>query len=85
MAMSPRHFAGIFADEMGITPARYVRRARLERARILLEQTRLGLDEIAARCSFGSAEVMRRTFVEELRVTPGQYRDRFETGPLEKR
>src|SRR5262249_44229659 len=81
MAMSPRHFARVFADEMGVTPARYVRRARLERARILLEQTRFGLDEIAVRCGFGSAEVMRRTFVEELRVTPGQYRDRFETGP----
>lgn len=81
MAMSPRNFARVFRAELGITPARYVRQARLEGARIQLEQTSRGLDEIAMQCGFGSDEVMRRTFIEELRVTPGQYRAHFQICP----
>lgn len=85
MAMSPRNFARVFREETGITPARYVRQARLDAARVMLEQTRRGLDQIAALCGFGSDEVMRRAFVEEMGVSPTQYRTTFETGPLEQR
>ena len=38
-AMSPRHFARVFKDEIGMTPAAYVERARVEGARRLLEST----------------------------------------------
>lgn len=79
MAMSPRNFARVFRAEMGTTPARYIRQARLESARIQLEQTRRGLDEVARRSGFTCAEVMRLAFVEEMRVTPGEYRARFRT------
>jgi transcriptional regulator GlxA family with amidase domain len=79
MAMSPRNFARVFRAELGVTPARYVRAARLEAERIQLEQTRRGLEDIAQRCGFESDEVMRRAFVQELSVTLGQYRSHFET------
>src|SRR5690606_28859944 len=38
-AMSERHFARCFTAEVGLTPARYVERVRVETARRLLEET----------------------------------------------
>src|SRR5262249_53577652 len=41
--MSPRNFARVFLAEIGLTPARYVEQARIERARSLMEETQLTL------------------------------------------
>jgi transcriptional regulator GlxA family with amidase domain len=76
-AMSPRNFARVFVRELGVTPARYVERLRLEAARHHLEQTEKSLEEIASTCGFGSVEVMRRTFNRFLGITPWQYRNHF--------
>jgi transcriptional regulator GlxA family with amidase domain len=84
MAMSPRHFARVFARELGATPARYVERARVEAARTWLEGSEAGLEEVAAACGFGSAETLRRAFQRQLGVPPSAYRDGFAgTGPQE--
>ena len=85
MAMSPRNFSRVVRTETGTTPARYIRQARVEAARTLLEQTRRTVEDIAAYCGFGSAEVMRRSFLDELGVPPASYRSGFETGPLQAR
>lgn len=85
MAMSPRNFSRVFRIETGITPAHYIRRARVEAARTLLEQTRRTMEDIAACCGFNSAEVMRRSFLEVVGVPPASYRSGFETGPLQAR
>lgn len=75
--MSPRHFARVFARETGVTPAEYVSEVRTERARLLLETTDLQVDEIAAKCGFGTVETLRRTFGRTLHVNPRDYRARF--------
>jgi len=80
-AMSPRNFARVFRRETGLTPAKFVERARLDAARRSLEDHKLGLDEVASRCGFGSAERMRRTFHRHLRVLPIDYRRRFHSLP----
>jgi transcriptional regulator GlxA family with amidase domain len=77
MAMSPRNFARIFTRELAVTPARYVENARVEAARQWLEDSRAGLEEIAAACGFGSAETLRRAFQRRLRVSPSAYRGAF--------
>jgi transcriptional regulator GlxA family with amidase domain len=77
VAMSPRNFARVFRRETGITPAKFVERARVDEARRRLEDGGLSLDEVAARCGFASGEHMRRTFLRHLRVVPGEYRKRF--------
>jgi transcriptional regulator GlxA family with amidase domain len=76
-AMSPRHFARVFRAETGVTPARYVERARVEQARSRLEETGAGVEEIARGCGFGTAETMRRAFLRALWVGPSEYRQRF--------
>ncbi len=77
VAMSPRHFARVFQREVGITPAKFILRIRVEAARRRLEESRDDVDSVATRCGFGSAEVMRRAFLRTLRVSPSAYRSRF--------
>lgn len=76
-AMSPRNFARVFAREVGVTPARFVERLRLEAARRRLEESTHGVEAVAAQCGFGSAESMRRTFLRAVCVAPSAYRSRF--------
>ena len=76
-AMSPRHFARVFARETGVTPGRYIERVRIEAARRRLEESSEGVEAVAATCGFGSAEVMRRAFLRVVRVSPAAYRSRF--------
>lgn len=75
--MSPRHFARVFTEQTGETPARFVQRVRVERARGLLEHDGLAVDAVAEQVGFGSAETMRRAFVRTLGVGPSAYRARF--------
>lgn len=77
VAMSPRHFARVFARELGVTPARYVERARVEVARRWLEDSQQPVESVAPESGFGSAETLRRAFLRNLAVTPIEYRARF--------
>ncbi|WP_238453784.1 helix-turn-helix domain-containing protein [Micromonospora sp. ATA51] len=77
--VSARHLGRLFRSELGITPAVYLDRVRVEAAQDLLERGDDTLDVVARRVGFGSPETMRRAFVRELGVTPGAYRSRFRT------
>ena len=77
MAMSERNFARRFTESVGLPPAHYVARARLEAARRKLEENNLRISRVARCCGFGTEETMRRAFVAELGVSPSDYRDRF--------
>ena len=80
-AMSPRHFARLFAREVGTTPARWVEDVRVEAARLLLETTDGTVDAIAAASGFGAAETLRRAFLRRFHVAPTDYRKRFRKEP----
>jgi transcriptional regulator GlxA family with amidase domain len=77
--MSPRHFARTFRAEIGLTPARYVERLRLEAARRRLEEGEEPIADVAAACGFGTPETMRRVFLRALGIGPSEYRRRFHT------
>lgn len=76
-AMSPRHLARLFSEQVGTTVARYVEQVRVETARRRLEESSEPIASIATRCGFGTAETMRRTFLRSLGVGPAEYRRRF--------
>ncbi len=77
--MSPRNLARVFTREIGVTPARFVETARVEAARRQLEDDgSQGVENVAAACGFGSAETLRRAFLRTLRVSPTDYRSRFQ-------
>jgi len=76
-AMSPRNFARVFAQQTGVTPAKFVEQLRVEAARQRLERGRETLEGIASACGLGSALNLRRTFERHLGVNPSEYRERF--------
>ncbi|MFF2195844.1 GlxA family transcriptional regulator [Streptomyces sp. NPDC058157] len=81
MCLSERHFARVFKQETGTSPAAYVEAVRVELARRLLETTDCPLDQVAAGSGLGSAETLHRAFRRQLATTPAAYRRRFRTQP----
>jgi transcriptional regulator GlxA family with amidase domain len=79
---SVRHISRLFSEHLGMTPAAYVERVRLEMARSMLETGDEALTTIARLSGFGSVETLRRTFVREYDVAPGSYRARFRTSGI---
>lgn len=75
--MSERTFMRRFRAATGLSPAEWITRQRLERARELLEGTRLSIEQIAARTGLGSATTLRHHFRSKVGVTPVEYRRRF--------
>jgi transcriptional regulator GlxA family with amidase domain len=84
-AVSERHLARMFRDEVGMTPARYVEQTRLEAAKLLLVTSDESQESVARRAGFGSPETMRRIFRRNLGVSPGGYRGRFRTTGIDHR
>lgn len=74
VGLSARHLTRLFQAELGEPPARYVERVRVEAARTILERESVGLDQVAIRCGFGTAETLRRAFHRRLGISPAAYR-----------
>ncbi|GAA3152503.1 DJ-1/PfpI family protein [Planomonospora alba] len=72
--VSERHLTRLFLRRLGLTPGRFVRRARTEAAAHLLASTSLPVAGVAARCGFGSAETLRQAFVARYGISPSRYR-----------
>ncbi len=78
LAMSPRNFARVFLKEVGVTPASFVEQIRINVARSKIEQTQQPMKVICEQSGFGSDEHMRRAFHRHLKVSPQDYRERFQ-------
>jgi transcriptional regulator GlxA family with amidase domain len=72
--MSRRTFVRRFAEQVGATPMRWLVGQRVLEAQRLLEATALDVDDIADRCGFGSAAVLRLHLAREVGMTPTAYR-----------
>lgn len=80
LGLSARHFARIFQHEMQVTPGAWLEACRVTEARRLLEdEDAVATKQVAARCGFRDAEMLRRAFKRQLGVTPVAYRRRFAT------
>src|SRR5882762_1247838 len=77
VAMSPRTFARQFEGNFGTTPARWVRSLRVEAARQHLESRSLSLKEIARVTGFRDEQALRRAFIQQMKMIPKEYRERF--------
>ncbi|HVV08526.1 helix-turn-helix domain-containing protein [Amycolatopsis sp.] len=77
--MSERTFARRFVAETGTTPHKWLSGQRVLRARALLEDTSLGVEEVARECGFGSAALLRHHFNRVVGVSPHDYRRTFAT------
>ncbi|GAA3468503.1 GlxA family transcriptional regulator [Nonomuraea roseola] len=75
--MSTRTFTRRFRQETGLTPIGWLTRQRLDRARELLETTRLPVDAVAERSGFSTGNGLRQHFTKVLGTTPSAYRRAF--------
>jgi transcriptional regulator GlxA family with amidase domain len=80
--LAPRTFARKFRAETGATPHDWLINQRLLLARQLLEDSALGIDAIAERAGFGSAQTLRHHFAQRLSTTPQAYRGTFRSQPV---
>ncbi len=78
--LSPRQFTRVFRSETGTSPSKAVEALRLEAAKLMLEQSRLPVEDIARQAGFGSRERMRRAFVRVYGEAPQSIR--LSAGPL---
>jgi AraC-like DNA-binding protein len=65
-----------FKNETGLSVSDYVRNAKINRAKMLLQSTDMSVSEIAERLAFNSANYLIRVFKELEGCTPAAYRER---------
>ena len=72
--VSPRKLERGFRDLLNQTPLKVYRDLRLDRARSLLAQTSLPLNEVSVACGFSNVTLMKKWFIEKYGELPGQVR-----------
>lgn len=68
--LSPRQFSRTFLAETGRSPAKAVEQLRVEAARLMMEQGRHSMDEVARETGFADRDRMRRAFVRAFGQPP---------------
>jgi AraC-like DNA-binding protein len=74
MHLSPSRLGTLFRRQLGLSPARYVRRVKLHHAARLLHTSGLDVSEVAARTGFASLFAFSRAFKTVVGVAPSHYR-----------
>lgn len=75
--LSERTFIRKFKDATGLSPASYVKNLRIERARRLLESTRLPVAEVGWRVGYHDPSAFSRIFQKLTGTQAGEYQRRF--------
>jgi AraC family transcriptional regulator len=70
----PVHLARVFRRYLGCTPGDYLRQRRLDRARVLLRETRRSLSDIALSTGYVDQSHFATAFKAETALTPSAYR-----------
>ncbi|WP_428641576.1 GlxA family transcriptional regulator [Roseibium sp.] len=74
VGVSSRHLERLFIFYLKTSPAKFYKKVRLRRARVLVQNTNLSLIEIALACGFQTAATFSRAFRIEYGKTPAQHR-----------
>jgi AraC-like DNA-binding protein len=72
--MNPSYFSDVFRKSTGETFTGCLARLRIDRARRLLESTRLGIGEVAFASGFRSISQFNRVFKKMTGTVPGEFR-----------
>lgn len=75
VCLNTNYFCQYFKKETGMTFIDYVRRYRIEQAKILLERVDLKIYEVGERVGMGSSRYFTDTFRELTGRTPSEYRN----------
>ena len=77
VSMTPRTFARQFELHFRTTPARWIQSLRIQAACSLLATKEQPLKIIARLTGFRDEQSLRRAFIQQLAITPKEYRERF--------
>lgn len=72
--LSSSHFRHLFREQMGMSPSRYVKLLRLQRAKELLESTFLSVKEVMSEAGFSDLSHFVREYKSEYGQSPLQTR-----------
>lgn len=71
--VSTSQLTALFQTYLGISPARYITRIRLEESKKMLTESRLGVGEVAQRLGYASVQHFSRQFRQWYGYTPTTY------------
>lgn len=72
--LSRAHFARAFKASTGFSPLRWLGVQRIARAKMLLTDTELSLEQVAESCGFVDSSHLSRAFSQAMGVSPGAWR-----------
>ena len=78
--LSTRTMLRKFKDEAGESPRSYLRRARIRKAKRLLESTDWPLGKVLGHIGYQDPGTFRRLFTDRVGMSPADYRRRFRNG-----
>jgi signal transduction histidine kinase/AraC-like DNA-binding protein/ActR/RegA family two-component response regulator len=73
ISVSERHLNRSFKNELGMTVMDYLRRYRIQQSKILLDQRRYSVAEVAAAVGFSTANHFARVFRLETGLSPSEF------------
>ncbi len=85
ISLSERSLNRAFQRELGITPGKYYRLFRLQKARDMAEETHLSLEQIALRCGFASGSSLSRSLKATFGSSLAEMRNAGRSAPLPDR
>lgn len=72
--LSPWRLGHLFKEDMGTSPAQYLKLLRMQEAKRLLETTPLSVKEVMARVGIRDKSHFERDFKKAFGLTPAQYK-----------
>ena len=74
LGVGARHLARLFEQHLGASPVQVAKTARVQRAKRLLDETKLPMTEVASRAGFGSLRRFNAVFAEVYKRPPTEIR-----------
>lgn len=71
--VSPSYLTALFHKHLGISPAEYIRRVKLQESKQLIREGKLNFTEIAAALQYSTVHHFSRQFKEKFGITPTEY------------
>jgi YesN/AraC family two-component response regulator len=75
IGMNSSYFSRFFRQEIGLSPYQYIIQQRIEKAKVLLLQRNILINDVALQCGFSSHSQLNQHFRRLLGITPKEYRD----------
>lgn len=76
-SMATNAFTRLFTNETGVSPQKYVKKKRIDKACILLHHSSLSIEQISARCGFADRYHFTRIFTQVTGYSPARYKKEF--------